>query len=122
MNIEKKSQLTEKQLTILESEMQKRRKSTTLAYILWFFLGSIGIHQFYLGNTPRGLLYLVLGLLGWINVFLGIFGTGLGIIFGWLLITVLGLFLLYDLFTMSKQIRAAEEREEERIIEQIQSM
>jgi len=49
-------------------------------------------------------------------------GGGFGVILGWLLITVLGFFLLYDLFTMSRQIRDAEEREEAKIIEQLQSM
>lgn len=35
-------------------------KSAGLAYVLWFFLGVFGIHQFYLGNTSRGLFNLVL--------------------------------------------------------------
>lgn len=36
------------------------QKSVGLAYVLWFFLGWVGVHQFYLGNTSRGLLNLVL--------------------------------------------------------------
>jgi len=128
MNVDKKSQLTEKQLTILDSEMQKCRKNPGVAYLLCIFLGSLGVHQFYLGNVKRGLLYLIMGILGWMSMFAG--GTsfllggggGFGVILGWLLITVLGFFLLYDLFTMSRQIRDAEEREEAKIIEQLQSM
>ena len=128
MNVDKKSQLTEKQLTILDSEMQKCRKNPVVVYLLCIFLGSLGVHQFYLGNVKRGLLYLIMGILGWISMFAG--GTsfllggggGFGVILGWLLITVLGFFLLYDLFTMSRQIRDAEEREEAKIIEQLQSM
>ena len=128
MNVDKKSQLTEKQLTILDSEMQKRRKNPVVAYLLCIFIGSLGVHQFYLGNVKRGLLYLIMGILGWMSMFAG--GTsfllggggGFGVILGWLLITVLGFFLLYDLFTMSRQIRDAEEREEAKIIEQLQSM
>lgn len=128
MNVDKKSQLTEKQLTILDSEMQKRRKNPVVAYLLCIFLGSLGVHQFYLGNVKRGLLYLIMGILGWMSMFAG--GTsfllggggGFGVILGWLIITVLGFFLLYDLFTMSRQIRDAEEREEAKIIEQLQSL
>lgn len=128
MNVDKKSQLTEKQLTILDSEMQKRRKNPVVAYLLCIFLGSLGVHQFYLGNVKRGLLYLIMGILGWMSMFAG--GTsfllggggGFGVILGWLIITVLGFFLLYGLFTMSRQIRDAEEREEAKIIEQLQSM
>ena len=128
MNVDKKSQLTEKQLTILDSEMQKHRKNPVVAYLLCIFLGSLGVHQFYLGNVKRGLLYLIMGILGWMSMFAGGAsfllggGGGFGVILGWLLITVLGFFLLYDLFTMSRQIRDAEEREESKIIEQLQSM
>lgn len=35
-------------------------KSVGLAYVLWFFLGWAGVHQFYLGNNSRGLLNLIL--------------------------------------------------------------
>ena len=45
-------------------------KSVGLAYVLWFFLGWIGVHQFYLGNTARGLFNLAL----WaVTAFLGLF-------------------------------------------------
>jgi len=104
MNVDKKSQLTEKQLTILDSEMQKHRKNPVVAYLLCIFLGSLGVHQFYLGNVKRGLLYLIMGILGWMSMFAGgtsfLLGSGggFGVILGWLLITVLGFFLLYDIY------------------------
>ncbi|GIG53363.1 TM2 domain-containing protein [Demequina activiva] len=48
-------------------------KSLLLAYVLWLFLGVLGIHQFYLGKTGRGLLYLfTLGILG-IGVIIDLF-------------------------------------------------
>lgn len=34
-------------------------KSKGIALILCFFLGGLGIHQFYLGNTVQGVLYLL---------------------------------------------------------------
>jgi TM2 domain-containing membrane protein YozV len=34
-------------------------KDKTLAAILAFFLGGLGIHHFYLGNTLKGILYLL---------------------------------------------------------------
>lgn len=37
-------------------------KSSVIAYVLWFFLGFIGLHQFYLGNMSRGLFNLVLAI------------------------------------------------------------
>ena len=57
-------------------------KSIAVAYIWWLFLGLFGAHQFYLGRTGRGKLYLGT---------LGIFGLA------WLL----------DLFTLPVQVRRA---------------
>lgn len=56
-------------------------KSVGLAYVLWFFLGVLGIHHFYLGKVGRGLLWLLTA---------GLFGIGL----------------LVDLFTLPAQVRA----------------
>lgn len=36
-------------------------KSKTTAYLLWFFLGFLGIHKFYLGKTGWGILCLLTG-------------------------------------------------------------
>ncbi|GMA36909.1 TM2 domain-containing protein [Demequina litorisediminis] len=55
-------------------------KSLLVAYLLWFFLGVLGIHHFYLGKIGRGLLYLFTA---------GVFGIGL----------------LVDLFTLPSQTR-----------------
>jgi TM2 domain-containing membrane protein YozV len=33
-------------------------KSKTTAYLLWFFLGWLSAHRFYLGKTGSGILYL----------------------------------------------------------------
>lgn len=56
------------------------QKSLGIAYLLWFFLGIFGVHQFYLGKVGRGLLYLFTG---------GIFGIGI----------------IIDLFTLPAQTR-----------------
>lgn len=44
-------------------------KSKTVAYLLWFFLGGLSAHRFYLGKIGSGILYLLTGqlfLIGWI--------------------------------------------------------
>lgn len=44
-------------------------KSMTIAVLLWFFLGILGIHRFYLGHMGIGILYLLTGALcgiGWL--------------------------------------------------------
>lgn len=54
-------------------------KSTLTAYLLWFFLGLLGAHKFYLGKTGMGILYIFTG---------GLFGIGM----------------LIDLFTLAGQV------------------
>jgi TM2 domain-containing membrane protein YozV len=55
-------------------------KSLGVAYLLWFFLGFLGVHHFYLGKVGRGVGYLLT--------------------FGWFMI---GLFV--DLFTLPAQVK-----------------
>ncbi len=46
-----------------------QEKSVALAYVLWFFFGTLGIHRFYLGKTITGVIWLLTGgllLVGWI--------------------------------------------------------
>jgi len=110
MSIEKKQQLTAQQLGILNSEMEKHKKSTTVAYLLWFFLGSLGAHKFYLRNTMMGIIYLVLFILGAATTAIGI---------GFFFYGILGVLLLVDLFTIPRQIRKLYEKEEEKIIDRL---
>jgi len=34
-------------------------KNVVLAYVLWFFLGFLGAHRYYVGHVLKGLLFLV---------------------------------------------------------------
>jgi TM2 domain-containing membrane protein YozV len=67
------------------------KKSTGAAYLLWFFLGGLGAHRFYLGYTGSGVAQLLLLLLGWIPLFVGWF--------------ILGIWLLVDLFLIPGMAR-----------------
>ncbi len=55
-------------------------KDTFITYLLWFFFGLLGVHQFYMGKVGRGLLYL--------------FTAG-----------VFGIMVIWDLFTIPAQVR-----------------
>ena len=111
--IELKSRLDDHQLSILSSEMEKFKKSTGLTYVLWFFLGSLGIHKFYIGKGLMGVLYLVFGLIGWITLAMTLIPAAI------VFLSIVGILLLIDLFTIPRQIRKAYENNEIKVINNI---
>jgi TM2 domain-containing membrane protein YozV len=112
-------------------------KSTGIAYLLWLFFGGVGAHKFYLGRPLIGGLYILMFVLFWVgiiqvmaagaeivavamqqadptigatsrripNAMLGRGGLG----FTWMT-APLSLALLFDLFTLPMQVRAANSR------------
>ena len=60
-------------------------KSSGVAYLWWFFFGTLGVHKFYLGRPAMGVLY---------ALSVGLLGVGL----------------LWDLFTIPLQVKAANAR------------
>ena len=69
---------------------EANRKSTTVSYLLWLFVGVLGGHRFYNGRTATAVIQLLLWLFGIMS--LAAFGLGL------LLLIPLGLWLLLDAF------------------------
>jgi TM2 domain-containing membrane protein YozV len=53
------------------------KKSALIAYVLWFFLGGLGVHRFYLGRTGSGITMAIISVLSWITVYIGIGFVGL---------------------------------------------
>jgi TM2 domain-containing membrane protein YozV len=90
-----KQYLTSEQLQLLSSEMDKKKKSGGVAWLLWVFTGGIGGHRFYLGKI----------------------GTGVAMLFT---LGGLGIWTLVDLFLVSGMIREANDRIENEIISEIQ--
>lgn len=62
-------------------------KSLVAAALLAFFLGGLGIHNFYLGRTGRGVAQLVLTLVGWATSWL---------IIGWFLLIPVAIWVLVE--------------------------
>lgn len=53
------SQVPSDKQTLFMMQYQNVKKNPTTAVLLALFLGNIGIHKFYMGNTGMGILYLV---------------------------------------------------------------
>lgn len=72
-NLLVKSKMSPEQLVLLQGEFDKRKKSKTIAYLLWFFLGAFGGHRFYAGDTVRAIFMLLtlggIGIWALIDVF-----------------------------------------------------
>lgn len=49
-NLYLKRELTAEQLHMVESELERRKKSKAVMYLLWFFTGGIGGHRYYIGD------------------------------------------------------------------------
>lgn len=50
-----KQDLSQRELMILNGEMEKKRKSKGAAVALWFFFGGIGGHRYYMGDIGYAL-------------------------------------------------------------------
>lgn len=57
-------------------------KNKTTAALLAFFLGSIGVHNFYLGEKQKGIIHIVLAVIGWVLYGIGIAQMGAAIASG----------------------------------------
>jgi TM2 domain-containing membrane protein YozV len=55
LSLSAKQDMTERELQILSSEMEKRRKSPVVLWILWWVLGVFGGHRYYLQDTGYAL-------------------------------------------------------------------
>lgn len=65
-----------------------QQKSKMAAGLLGIFLGSLGVHNFYLGNTGKAVAQLLLTLIGWIACGLGPIAAGVwGLVEGIMILT-----------------------------------
>ncbi|TNC52834.1 TM2 domain-containing protein [Rubellimicrobium rubrum] len=89
--------LSTQQQMLIEQRLQNDKKSTGATYALWFFVGFLGGHRFYLGRTGSAVAQLVLTVLGWLTLVLGI-----GLVF----LLAVGVWVLVDAFLIPGMIEA----------------
>ena len=129
--------LSDPELSVLRAELEKHKKSKTLAYVLWLVVGMLGIHKFYVGKVGMGILYVVLGVVGLGSVVSGLVSalekmtasqpgdlqafTGIMVlaVIGSICLLVLCVLLIIDLFTIPREIRKRNDRIELSIIQRI---
>lgn len=77
-------------------QFEANKKSTGVAYLLWFFFGMLGAHRFYLGKSGSGAAILVLTLASLVLMLVGI---------GFITLLIPSLWVLIDLFTIPGMAR-----------------
>jgi len=90
--------MTDTRALYIEQRIANERKSALVAYLLWFFVGMLGAHRFYLGRWVSGLIMLVL------------FGIGSALSFilvGYLPLAIVGLWWLIDALLIPGMIASA---------------
>lgn len=112
--------LTQDKLKAVEIEFLRRKKETLTAYILLIFFWYFGLHKFYIGKMYEGILYLVAPISGFILAIFGFLGMNTSITYiGMSLIAGIAGLLLYDIFTLWKQVEKANEKIYAEIFEKI---
>ncbi len=105
--------LTTQQQMLIEQRLNNDKKSTVVAYLLWFFLAGFGAHRFYLGRTGSGIAQLLLMIGGFVLlvVYVGLF-----------LLLALGIWVLVDAFLIPGMVESDTRQQRERLTQNLISM
>lgn len=94
------NQLSNQEKILVNSEVSNNQKGVGVAYLLWFFLGSIGVHRMYLGRKGSGITILLLNLIGWLTIALFV---------GAIFFIIVGVWVLIDAFLIPGIVRNENE-------------
>jgi len=81
-------------------QMNLQGKNILVAYLLWWFLGWLGIHRFYLGRTKTGLAQLFLFIIGVLTLILII---GYFLLIAWIIWWLLDAYFTYKIVEEENQ-------------------
>ncbi|WCN38019.1 TM2 domain-containing protein [Aneurinibacillus uraniidurans] len=103
-NFSARQGLTTEEQLLISSEFDKQKKSKTIVYLLWLFVGCWGAHRFYTGDT----------------------GLGIGMIVVWivslfLFMIPIGIWVIVDVFLIGKRVDELNTQIEARIIEKVRA-
>lgn len=93
-------QLTNEEKLLVNSEVQNEGKNPVVAYLFWFFLGTYGAHNFYLGRKSAAMGQLLLAIFGWLTIWL---------LIGGFVLAFVGIWAFIDLFRISNFIKDSNE-------------
>jgi TM2 domain-containing membrane protein YozV len=82
----------------MSREFSSPPKNIAIAYLLWFFLGGLGIHRFYLRQSPTAVIMLLLTVLGYFLTFF---------VVGFFLLWAVGIWWIIDAFLIPGMVRQA---------------
>lgn len=88
-----RNQLTNEELLVVNSEVERLQKNTAVAFLLCIFLGTLGAHRYYMGRTGSAVAMTLITVLT--------FGVGT---------IVTGIWTLVDLFLISDWLRDDREK------------
>lgn len=112
-----------------QTELDRRKKNTGIAYLFWFLLGAFGGHKFYIGERIWGVIYLLSFAIAFITQWLVLGSVLAGAehwsnALGWLIIwgaalTVVSLGWFFDIFLLPGQVTRANDRIRKEILTEI---
>jgi TM2 domain-containing membrane protein YozV len=107
--------LSSKDQAIYNAEVERRKRSTGIAYLFYFLLWWCGAHKFYLTDRNWGFAYVLFPVIGVISLPLGLW-LALPICFAVLLIAA-----AFDLFCIPAHVRKANDKIRLEILEDLSS-
>ena len=105
--------LSTQQQILVEQRVSNEARSTSVAYLLWFFLGGVGAHRFYLGRSGSGVAMLVLFVLGWATI---------AFVVGIFLLIPLGIWMLVDAFLIPGMVDGLRQGTRQRATNELLAM
>ena len=102
--------LSTQQQILIEQRVTNEAKSAGVAYLLWFFLGTLGVHRFYLGRKGSGLVRLHLTIVGWLTIVF---------VIGFFLLALMGIWLFVDLFLIPGMVMKQKDDVRARLTTQV---